>query len=169
MHFVQICNNINEKYSVFVGNNGVGKSAILEALDVILNDREWNYTKGAKKKESFICPLYLIEKEKLDDKSGILSVLGEYYWNVNEKANSNIKNHTALQELIKYRDLLKKEYEETHYLIMIGGDYNNPKSAFCSTFNEDILNKISKASGGTKEEAQQELDNVRKRIEGLYR
>ena len=85
MHFVQICNNIKEKYSVFVGNNGVGKSAILEALDVILNDREWNYTKGAKKKESFICPLYLIEKEKLDDKSGILSVLGEYYWNVNEK------------------------------------------------------------------------------------
>ena len=32
--FVPICDNPNYRYSVYVGNNGVGKSAILEALDV---------------------------------------------------------------------------------------------------------------------------------------
>lgn len=34
--FVPICDNANYRYSVYVGNNGVGKSAILEALDVEL-------------------------------------------------------------------------------------------------------------------------------------
>lgn len=169
MHFVQICNNFNEKYSVFVGNNGVGKSAILESIDVILNNRDWNYTKGAKKTESFICPIYLIEKNKLDDNNGILEIIGNYYWNVNERANSNIKNNVELQKLIRYRDLLKVNYEKTHYLIMIGGDFNNPNAAFCATFNDDILNKIMKHENITKEKAQQELDLVRKRIESLYR
>jgi len=40
--------NTNCKYTVYVGNNGVGKSGILESLDVVLNNREWNTTSGAK-------------------------------------------------------------------------------------------------------------------------
>ena len=52
---------------------------------------------------------------------------------------------------------------------MIGGDFNNPKSAFCATFNDDILNKITRNGNITKDKAQEELDVIRKRIEGLYR
>lgn len=62
--FVPICDNANYRYSVYVGNNGVGKSAILEALDVELNGRFWNVTFNMKKSEAFICPLFLIEKRK---------------------------------------------------------------------------------------------------------
>lgn len=39
LKFIPICDSTEYMYSVYVGNNGVGKSAILEALDVVLNDR----------------------------------------------------------------------------------------------------------------------------------
>ena len=113
MHFVQVCNNINEKYSVYVGNNGVGKSAILESLDVILNEREWNCTKNSKREDSFICPVYLIKKAE-DDKDNVLEVVSDYFWNVNANANSNIRNNNALQEFIKVKDNLKKLYRDSH-------------------------------------------------------
>ncbi len=168
MHFIQICNNTAEKYSVYVGNNGVGKSAILESLDVILNNRDWNYTKGSKRTESFICPIYLIEKTKIKE-TDILRIVGDYFWNVNEKANPNIKGSTALNDLIRFRDDLKGTYKDSHYFIMIGGDYNNPRAAYFATFHDDILNKIASDLGHTKEKAQELLDDTRSIIEQLYR
>lgn len=36
-------------FSGFLGNNGIGKSSILEALDVIFNAKEWNYNTAVKK------------------------------------------------------------------------------------------------------------------------
>lgn len=168
MHFVQVCNNINEKYSVYVGNNGVGKSAILESLDVILNEREWNCTKNSKREDSFICPIYLIKKAE-EDKDNVLEAVSDYFWNVNENANANIRNNNALQEFIKFKDNLKKLYRDSHYFIMIGGTYDCPKSAYFATFNHDILNKIMSELNKTKEDSQKELDNVRKKIEHLYR
>lgn len=167
MHFVQVCNNINEKYSVYVGNNGVGKSAILESLDVILNEREWNCTKNSKKEDSFICPIYLIKKAE-DDKDNVLEAVSDYFWDVNE-TNPNIRKTNALQEFIKFKDKLKEFYRDSHYFIMIGGTYDCPKLAYFATFNNDILDKIANELNKTKEESQKELDNLRKKIEHLYR
>ena len=49
LKFIPICDSTEYMYSVYVGNNGVGKSAILEALDVVLNDRYWNVNCKKKK------------------------------------------------------------------------------------------------------------------------
>lgn len=48
-YFVPITIGLHDKYTVYIGNNGVGKSGILEAIDVFFNNREWNVYKGAKR------------------------------------------------------------------------------------------------------------------------
>ena len=58
INFIPICDN-NYKYSIYVGNNGVGKSAVLEAIDVFFNNKYWNTTSFLKRSESFICPIFL--------------------------------------------------------------------------------------------------------------
>jgi len=66
IRFIPIIDDTNHKFSIFIGNNGVGKSAILEALDSALNNhRTWNTTQGEKKSESFICPLFMIPKNSI--------------------------------------------------------------------------------------------------------
>lgn len=65
LKFIPICDSTQYMYSVYVGNNGVGKSAILEALDVVFNERTWNVTFNMKRVEAFICPLFLIDKTKI--------------------------------------------------------------------------------------------------------
>lgn len=48
--FIPITSDLKEKYSVYIGTNGIGKSGILEAIDVFFNNREWNANRGSKKK-----------------------------------------------------------------------------------------------------------------------
>jgi ABC-type cobalamin/Fe3+-siderophores transport system ATPase subunit len=62
LHFIPLCVN-TEKYSILIGNNGVGKSSILEALNTFFNDNNWNKHKVGKKDEALIAPLFLIKKD----------------------------------------------------------------------------------------------------------
>lgn len=59
---------IEDKYpmTLFIGDNAIGKSSILEALNVYFNDEKWNLTRSAKKSEAFISPLFLIEKQMVN-------------------------------------------------------------------------------------------------------
>uniref|UniRef100_UPI00403F0B13 AAA family ATPase n=1 Tax=Oceanobacillus sp. FSL W7-1293 TaxID=2921699 RepID=UPI00403F0B13 len=49
LYFIPICNDYNNQYSVFVGNNGIGKSSIMEGLNTFFNNGEWNKNKSGKK------------------------------------------------------------------------------------------------------------------------
>ena len=49
LNFIPLCNSVEEKLSIFIGDNGVGKSSILESLDTFFNGRNWNVTLGIKK------------------------------------------------------------------------------------------------------------------------
>lgn len=167
--FVPICDNPNYRYSVYVGNNGVGKSAILEALDVELNGRYWNVTFNMKKSEAFICPLFLIEKKKIPtSRQGLFAVISDFFWNTDEATNANVKSNKELKEFIRYKDVLKERYKDTHYLILIGTSYDNPKGVHCATFQgaleKELENKLLKDSAQAKDA----LMDVKKIIHGLY-
>ncbi|MFM1654926.1 AAA family ATPase [Brevibacillus sp. B_LB10_24] len=62
LYFVPICSDLQNRYSMYIVNNGVGKSSILEALDTFFNNRQWNKNKDGKKDEAFIAPVFLIKK-----------------------------------------------------------------------------------------------------------
>lgn len=56
----------NHNFISYIGDNGVGKSSILEALDTYFNDREWNVTKGASTTDAntpYVVIVHLLKKD----------------------------------------------------------------------------------------------------------
>ena len=98
VNFLPISDNVDCKYTVYVGNNGVGKSGILESLDVVLNNREWNITSGAKKSEAYICPIFLIRKDSVSNHLNEYAFISNYYWNVDNSTNPVSYTHLRAHE-----------------------------------------------------------------------
>lgn len=61
----------SDPFCGIVGENGIGKSSVLEALDCFFNDRTWNYhtsvsKKGTSTRPPQIVPVFLVEKSELE-------------------------------------------------------------------------------------------------------
>lgn len=169
INFIPVLESDLSKYSVYVGNNGVGKSAILEALDSFFNEREWNINAFSKSEDAFICPIFLIDKEKANTcfkgKIEILEKISTYFWSVDDKVNPNIRQNKALLNLLKYRDKVKEQYSDTHYFILIGTQYGSKiKEAYFSTFDKDLR----KTLGLKEEQEKRELIELKKMVLGYY-
>lgn len=124
-------------FSSLIGENGVGKSSILEALDCAINwknNQEWPINNEAKIEGGlgganvpFIAPFFLIKKSKLRQtrKEDVAHYekaqkLSHFLWETTQKTKSK-----ALIEFYKHRDELKQIYSSDEYfLILIGKKYN---------------------------------------------
>jgi len=117
-------------FSSIIGDNGVGKSTVLEALDILLNhgDRnDWNINKPAQQEggidDPYIVPVFLVDKngdikgEILgSEKTEILEELGEYFWTSDYKTSAG-----AFEKFHEHRDrLLQNELDDKYHLIVAG-------------------------------------------------
>lgn len=118
-----------KQFSALVGENGAGKSSVLEALDSFFNNSDWNLhhsiiSKGYSEREPFICPIFLIKKSslpKLDNHQWFIERASELTWNANpSEFNGSNKAHAELFQ--QHRETLAEEgYSlETHYLFPLG-------------------------------------------------
>ena len=138
--FAPISQGKDGNFSVFTGNNGVGKSSILEALNHFFHQSGWLITSGVNKEEAYIAPLFLIKKSefKSDINSGLLDEFSNYLWNVDQTANPTIVKNKALQKFLTYKNSLKDGYSpEDYYLFLVGLKYLNIKPHF-ATFHNNI-------------------------------
>jgi predicted ATPase len=135
-----------ENFNLFIGNNGAGKSSILEALDTFFNGREFTVNNGEKKDECFVAPLFLIEKYKIDSYSrsskSIIPIVSDFFFEFNS-THSNYKNYELFFE---QRDSLLN-YRDTHYLLLSGKSLSSPNENFLATFSSLIEKKISQSLG----------------------
>ena len=154
LKFIPVVDDIAHKFSVYIGNNGVGKSAILEALDVVLNNHKiWNTTLGEKKSEAFICPLFLISKSSIPTaKKADFDMVSNYFWSDALEKNASIVRTAALNELLEYRNTLRR-FEKTHYLILVGSEYDSPNAYFSSSFDNPVKRLFSEEESNQKERA----------------
>lgn len=167
--FIPICDSTEYMYSVYVGNNGVGKSAILEALDVVLNDRYWNVTIGMKKGDAYICPLFLIKKSKVSNAvKHLFECVSEFFWKVDENVNPNVKGNPELLHLLSYRDKLREKYQNNYYCILIGAKHDSMKDAYFATFDSAVKSYVMENLVKSIEEAKQLLDNLKQEIWNFY-
>nr|WP_225777346.1 AAA family ATPase [Pseudomonas sp. Marseille-Q3773] len=117
-----------KRFSALVGENGAGKSSVLEALNSFFNNTDWNphhsINKGYSEREPFICPIFLIDKkriQKLDELQWFLDKTSEIAWEaVSSDFNAANKPHAEL--FCDHRATIQKEgfSKETHYLIPFG-------------------------------------------------
>lgn len=148
LYFIPLCNDYDNKYSIFVGNNGVGKSSIMEGLNTFFNNGGWNKNKVGKKDEAFLAPIFLIKKEMLKQrvKSAkaikFIAFLSDYFWNASQEINPNLSSE-EFTKFFQYRDELKDRYDtENYYFFLIGLNFEMKNKVFFSTFTKDIEKNI---------------------------
>jgi predicted ATPase len=155
-------------FSAIVGENGSGKSSILEALNSFFNGFEWNYdhtviSNGFDTREPFICPVFLFEKNRLPNSFKYkleLSAASRLVWDATS-GYFNPANKKIAVQFCEHKDLLISEgyNEDTHYIFPAGLIRMTPSSTSETYFSifatheddwedkfSDILDKAAKES-----------------------
>lgn len=161
--YVPICENDKYKFSTIIGKNGIGKSAILEALNFFFRQTPWNEYKGDKssksKEDKFVSPLFLIEKKsihiwlenhpdyrrKATETISDLKEMSEFLWEESDdyfKGGAK-KEHT--ESFIASKKKLERTYKENYYLIIIGknSEYKIVTNPFASAFKKINTERIN--------------------------
>jgi len=108
----------------YVGENGAGKSSILEALNSFFNNKKYIINKDALSdsisgsNNPFILPIFLIEKVKITKHKKEFEKMSEFFWNIDKKLlASGVQG--SIKDFFEIRDkIIDKQH--THYLILMG-------------------------------------------------
>lgn len=134
-----------DKFTSLIGDNGVGKSSVLDALDKFMNPKdagEWIINKQARleggiktpDKAPFISVCFLIkhsDSEKLKENHlEALKTLSNYYWTTPKKPQ--------IEEFFKHRELLITENLQNSHYLLIAGKLHEEKDPFFFSFESDI-------------------------------
>jgi len=165
-----------ENFTSLIGENGVGKSSILDALDKYFNhkdSKDWVINKQAQleggistnDKTPFISPLFLISKSESteslnEDLAKSLEIISNYFWSSSKKS--------ILDDFYNHRDIIKTEKNEsTHYLISVGKRHNE-KDAFFLTFEPELKKIFEDVNLDFKLETAKLLNWIIENITYLY-
>ncbi len=140
-----------QNLSGFLGNNGIGKSSILEAIDTIFNDNSWNYNivvkkGGLDKTAPYIVPFFILEYDFFNDEIlPYAKAIDHIARNIKEDDATNATTKEVISNFILHRKRLFDRYDLSNKLLLpIGQDYN--KSISLSIFGGKSLNMISEAN-----------------------
>lgn len=146
-----------------VGDNGIGKSSILEALDAFFNEKVLALNVAVKRSgltetKPFILPIFMVKKKDLSGELEILAAqLSFLAENILEQdVNSAHKSH--IKKFIAHREMLSRNLDMCDsYLIPIGIDHagSTTLSIFnCRKLVEIHLGEAAEASATSLSEAE---------------
>lgn len=145
-YFIPLTDSFEDSFNVFIGNNGVGKSSVLEALDSFFNGKNWNINNNANKNDSFISPIFLIKKSEIQSAVS-LQEISEYFWNVSIEERNFNSSKQLTNGFFPLRDKLKSKYnEKEYYLFTIGTQYNKLGDAYIPFFHNHITERIQEST-----------------------
>ena len=171
-------------FSGFLGNNGIGKSSILEALDVIFNAKEWNYNtavkkSGIEKTSPHIVPVFILEEDFFDSETlPFAKTLDALAREVSLEDATNSQTKTILENFISHRDrLFARNDMQGQLIIPIGRLHNNNMSlsvlagrSLSTIMEKDIFGAGFKLSEGIElaKHFQVLFDYITGKLEYLY-
>jgi energy-coupling factor transporter ATP-binding protein EcfA2 len=116
--YIPFGTNQKEMFNLFIGQNGVGKSSILEALNCYFNQSEFIYHANVSKLEAFVAPLFLIKKENLKDYTKdvqlIIPIISDVLLNIKKESDINFNPYGPF---FKQQNFLKT-LSDTHYIFI---------------------------------------------------
>lgn len=167
-----------ESFCGLLGENGIGKSSVLEALDCFFNHREWNYNisskkSGLKSAKPYIVPIFLVEKKSISGKNTDLAERLSYaLWSINEEDIIHFGNKTIFKLFEKQRKaLIINNFSETHYLLPIGEAFDSSVNLSIfntGSFTQSIINEIDTGSGSLTEDQLDSLKPLLNEIKELF-
>jgi len=143
-----------DRFSAFIGENGVGKSSVLEALDTFFNDAPWNTNidaieKGTTEREPIIAPIFIIKKSEIPKKSQedknlhqILNNLSTQIWDIDPK-KFNSAHQGVIEKLVEIKNRLSRRHSrDDYYLFPVC--IENPIGASLRLFdtNHEIIDSL---------------------------
>lgn len=145
INYIPVSNGTN--FSAYIGENGAGKSTVLEALDVMFNGGPWNVNNdaianGLSTRTPHICVILALEKMKWNriakSKSNletlpIIELMSNILWNA-KLDEFNSANREEAKKFLTHRDSLVIS-EDTHFLCLIGQQYETLDKSFLSIFH----------------------------------
>ena len=127
-HYIPLSSG--SQFCGIVGNNGIGKSSVLEALDSFINNKPWNINSSFKRTSSdrpspHIVPLYLIRRDKLHEdhhaKAGILTKLVLEHSSSNADVTLTPTTRTIFNTFSDHINKLKRNLNiDDYFLIPLG-------------------------------------------------
>jgi predicted ATP-dependent endonuclease of OLD family len=114
-------------FTSIIGDNGVGKSSVLEALDIFFNKhvQSWNYNhaslkSGLDKSQPEVCPVFMVEKKKVNHRSNVykcLEKINDILWGLEVK-DYNSSHHKIINPLKLHVDkLIESGYNKEKYFL----------------------------------------------------
>lgn len=145
LNFIPLSESLEENLNIFIGENGIGKSSILESLDCIMNHispKSWEITLGQKRDRAFIGPVFLIKKSEFTTKNEPeLEVISNYFWTSDFSGTSS---NQSTGDFIEFRNKLKLVVDiEKYYFFSIGKDGEN-HILLTTSFHKKIFDSTRK-------------------------
>lgn len=168
-NYIPLSNGQN--FNGIVGNNGIGKSSILEALDCLFNNGDFNFNTTVRKSgeettNPHIVPIFLVRKD-----SGIISTenfetaekYSNFIWSIKEE-DILAQNREHVSLLFKQIEILERDDLKDDYLMLPLG-INHQKEVDLSFFNVKALADAFEETIGTNKKIEQNrLDELFKGI-----
>lgn len=169
--------SFGQSFCGLLGNNGIGKSSVLEALDCIFNNKSWNYNIVVRKSgqtvtKPHIVPLYLLKISEISqDNFDLAKAISDYVWD-SEEADILSQNRVHFKTFSLQRDILLRDFnKDTHLLLPIGLSYDHIPNL--SIFNNKKLGEIlikdfEKTNQIIKDEDLVLLNSLQSELKNLY-
>jgi len=160
--FIPFAKNNIESFTALIGENGAGKSAVLEALDGFFNGTTQIINHQSKKSGGatfpFVAPLFLVPKSEFqknesqwgDDVKKMedtLEQISKKFWTTKDN---------LFDGFIQLRNNLRK-YKNDHYLFLIGVNPNTGKASFTTSTISTLITDGLNESTFSKEESEDHL------------
>jgi predicted ATP-dependent endonuclease of OLD family len=136
---------VGSKYNFvsYLGENGVGKSSILQGMGSFFNDNEYSVNKSAisdgisGNNFPYFVPIFLISKDKITKHKEKFEELSSFFWGV-----SSYKKNA--KEFFDLRDKILDK-KDTHYLFLLGE--KSTKQVYFGTFEQELMKNIFPGEG----------------------
>lgn len=137
INIIPLCGEGMDYMSIIIGNNGVGKSAVLEGLNTLFNDAHWivnNEIRG-KKEDVNVGAVMLVEKSRaatvLESREvQIMEEVSNFFWDV-EETNPTLRQYGKFFEL--RRQFLTRRND--NYLFVAGREMERRENPFLTFTN----------------------------------
>lgn len=136
INYVPLSNG--DSFTSMVGDNGVGKSSVLEALNSFFNDAEWNFNhslaRGFADREPYICPVFLINKRFINPSRNVykyLDIVSDVMWQLEREDFNSSQIHLAT-EFCKHRESISERVnKDDYFLFCVGVEKTSKVSQKC--------------------------------------
>lgn len=165
-----------QSFCGLVGNNGIGKSSILEALDCLFNGRQWNHNIIVKKSgfsttRPHIVPVFILKPTEVgSDNIELAKKLSDYVWDL-EESDIISQNRDHFKVFKDQLTILNREFDKENTLLLpIGITHDNTISlSFFNTrkLGELLIADFDKTQQGLDDEQVKQFESLFQELKGI--